>query len=314
MAKKQIRFGNLPEPEYNTKEAFNSLRTNLKFCGKDIKVVLITSSLPDEGKTETAIQLARAMGEDGQKVAIVDADLRKSVIVGSHRLEVDGEILGLTHYLSGQADVEDILYRTDIKGVDMILSGHTTPNPTALLGSNAFCELLDQLGEDYDTVLVDSPPLGAVIDAAVIAPHCDGAILVVETNRISHKFAQDMIKQLSLSGCRVLGIVLNKVVPDKHGYYNRYYKGYYSEYTDIGQFCSIADNCIIGGGNHPVSWVSTSPVFYSGKNILKTNFSLQNFDVSKRTIIGNDVWVGSNSIIKAASQSGMEQFLGWVLF
>lgn len=232
MSKKQIRFGNLPEPEYNTKEAFNSLRTNLKFCGKDIKAVLITSCLPDEGKTETAIQLARAMGEDGQKVVIIDADLRKSAMIGQHRLEVDGEILGLTHYLTGQSHIEDILFATDLSGVDMILSGHTTPNPTALLGSGAFVELLARLRKEYDVVLVDSPPLGAVIDAAVIAPHCDGAILVVETNRISHKFALDIKKQLNLAGCRVLGVVLNKVVPDKHGYYNRYYKGYYNEYSN----------------------------------------------------------------------------------
>jgi capsular exopolysaccharide synthesis family protein len=232
MAKKQIRFGNLPEPEYNTKEAFNSLRTNLKFCGKDIKAILITSCLPDEGKTETAIQLARAMGEDGQKVIVIDADLRKSVIVGQHRLEVEGEITGLTHYLTGQSNHDDIVYHTDMKGVDMILSGHTTPNPTALLGSGAFLELLDRLRKEYDVILVDSPPLGAVIDAAVIAPHCDGAMLVIETNRISHKFAQEIKKQLSLAGCRVLGVVLNKVVPDKHGYYNRYYQGYYKEYSN----------------------------------------------------------------------------------
>jgi capsular exopolysaccharide synthesis family protein len=227
MAKKRIRFGNLPEPEYNTKEAFNSLRTNLKFCGKDIQAVLLTSCLPDEGKTETAIQLGRAMGEDGQKVVIIDGDLRKSVIVGQHRLEVEGEIMGMTHYLTGQADFDDIIYRTDLKGVDMILSGHSTPNPTALLGSVPFAELMDHLREEYDVILVDTPPLGAVIDAAVIAPYCDGAVLVVETNRISYKFAQDTIKQLSMADCRVLGVVLNKVVPDKHGYYNRYYKGYY---------------------------------------------------------------------------------------
>jgi Mrp family chromosome partitioning ATPase len=87
-------------------------------------------------------------------------------------------------------------------------------------------ELLARLKKEYDVVLVDSPPLGAVIDAAVIAPHCDGVILVVETKRISHKFAQEIIKQLTLAGCRVLGVVLNKVVPEKHRYYNKYYRGY----------------------------------------------------------------------------------------
>lgn len=232
MSKKRVNFGELPELEYGIKEAFNSLRTNLKFCGKDIKNILITSCMPDEGKTEVTIHLAKAMGEDGQKVVIVDGDLRKSVMVGQHHLEVIGEHLGLTHFLTGQAEQEDILFTTDVKGVDIVLSGHSTPNPTALLGSPAFGELMAKLRKEYDVVLLDSPPLGAVIDAAVVAPHCDGAILVIETNRISHKFAQEVKKQLGIAGCRVLGVVLNKVVADRHGYYNRYYKGYYEKYTD----------------------------------------------------------------------------------
>lgn len=232
MRKKQIRFGNLPEPEYTTKEAFNSLRTNLKFSGKNIQTILITSCLPDEGKTETAIQLARAMGEDDQKVIILDADLRKSVIVGQHRLEVEGDLVGLTHYLTGQSKYEDILFHTDVKGVDMILSGHTTPNPTALLGSASFKELLRLLQSEYEVVIIDSAPLGAVIDAAIIAPNCDGAILVIETNRISRMLSQEVKKQLTLTGCQILGVVLNKVAYDKHSYYNRYYQNYYN-HTEI---------------------------------------------------------------------------------
>jgi capsular exopolysaccharide synthesis family protein len=226
MSKKQIIFGNLPEAEYNTKEAFNSLRTNLKFCGKDIKTILITSCLPGEGKTETTIQLARAIGEDGQKVIVIEADLRKSAIVGQHRMEAEEKIVGLTHYLTGQCNYEEIVYQTDVNWMDIILSGHTTPNPTALLGSEIFLELLAHLKKEYDVVLVDSPALGAVIDAAIIAPHCDGVIFVVETNRISYKFAREIKKQLTLAGCRVLGVVLNKVVPEKRGYYNKYYKEY----------------------------------------------------------------------------------------
>jgi capsular exopolysaccharide synthesis family protein len=231
MTKKTLRFGNLPEPDYNTREAFNSLRTNLKFSGRDLKVILLTSCLPDEGKTETAIQLARAMGGDGQKVVVVDADLRKSVLLGQMRLEIEGDALGLTHYLTGQAGKSDILYETDLPGVDIILAGHSTPDPTALLGSPVFGELLADLRKDYDMVLIDSPPLGAVIDGAVIAPACDGAVLVVETHRISFKFLQDVKKQLDLAGCRTLGVVLNKVVPEKRGSYNRYYQGYYKQYA-----------------------------------------------------------------------------------
>lgn len=216
---------------YGKREAFNSLRTNLSFCGADVKVITFTSCTPDEGKSSVVMELGRSLAEDGKKVLIVDADLRKSVFVGRYHAKAKkGSIKGLSHYLSGQAPLSDVLCETNVENLSIIFAGHTTPNPTELLGNHYFDELIAHAKENYDAVLIDSPPLGSVIDTAVIAPKCDGAALVVEANKCSFRFIQDIKKQLELTGCRILGVVLNKVKVEKSGYYKRYYKGYYSGY------------------------------------------------------------------------------------
>lgn len=226
----QIVFEKLEKQDYGTKEAFNSLRTNLQFCGDDIKVIAFTSCTPNEGKSTVAMELARSFGEDEKKVILVDGDLRKSVLVGRYGIQAEGEISGLSHYLSGQKKLGQIINQTDIPGVDIVLAGPTVPNPTELLGNHYFTDMLDHLRESYDVILIDCPPLGSVIDMAVIAPKCDGAVIVVESKAISYRFLQEIKKQLDVTGCRILGAVLNKVETDRNGYYNRYYGGYYKKY------------------------------------------------------------------------------------
>ena len=216
---------------YSKKESFNSLRTNLSFCGDDIHIILFTSCTPDEGKSSTVMDLGRAMAEDQKHVLILDADLRKSVLVGRyHAKSGEGAIKGTSHYLSGQAAMEDIICQTNIENLDVVFAGRTTPNPTELLGNQYFDQLLAYGREHYDAVLIDSPPLGSVIDTAVIAPKCDGAVLVVEANKCSYKFVEEIKKQLEVADCRILGVVLNKVKMDKGGYYNRYYRKSYKGY------------------------------------------------------------------------------------
>ena len=227
----RVELEKLEKLGYGKKEAFNSLRTNLSFCGAGIKVITFTSCTPDEGKSSTVMDLARALAEDQKRVLVVDADLRKSVLVGRYRARSNkGIIKGASHYLSGQALIEDIIYETNIVNLDLIFAGRTTPNPTELLGNRYFDELLSYGREHYDVVLIDSPPLGSVIDTAVIAPKCDGAVLVVEANKCSYKFVEEIKKQLEVADCRILGVVLNKVKMDKGGYYNRYYRNSYKGY------------------------------------------------------------------------------------
>lgn len=227
----KVELEKLEQLGYGKKEAFNSLRTNLSFCGDDIRVIAFTSCTPDEGKSSTVMELGRSLAEDGKRVLLLDADLRKSVLVGRHHARLEnGGIRGMSHYLSGQAKREEVLFETNVKNLDIVFAGRTTPNPTELLGNQYFEQLLAYGREHYDIVLIDTPPLGSVIDTAVIAPKVDGVVLVVEANKCSYHFIQDIKKQLELSETRILGVVLNKVRVEKGGYYNRYYKGYYSGY------------------------------------------------------------------------------------
>lgn len=226
-------FEKLEKADYATREVFNSLRINLQFCGDDVKTILFTSCTPNEGKSTVTLELARSMGEDNKKIILIDADLRKSVLVGHYGIKSKEQIYGLSHYLSGQKKEADIIHHTDINNVDIILAGPVVPNPTELLGNHYFAELLESLKEKYDMVLVDCPPLGWVIDAAVVAPQCDGSIIVVESAAISYHYLQEVKKQLEVTGCRILGVVLNKVQVETGGYYKHYgrYGGkYYGRY------------------------------------------------------------------------------------
>lgn len=236
----RIILESIEKQDYGRREAMNSLRTNLQFCGDDKKVIMFTSCTPDEGKSTVTIELARSLSEDGKKTILIDADLRKSVLVGRYRIHSDVEIFGLSHYLSGQKKLHEVIHETDIPNFDMIVAGPLAPNPTELLGKKYFGEMLEQLKETYDMVLIDCPPLGWVIDAAVVAPVCDGAILVVESNAISYRYLQEVKKQLELTGVQILGSVLNKVKAQSGGYYNRYYgghyKGYYNKYGKYGKY------------------------------------------------------------------------------
>ncbi|MBC6681065.1 CpsD/CapB family tyrosine-protein kinase [Zhenpiania hominis] len=225
----QIIFNNLEELDYGQREAFNSLRTNLQFCGADLKVLLFTSCAPNEGKSTVTFQLARSMAENNKKVVLVDADLRKSVMLGRYKAQAaDKKVGGLSHYLSKQAQISDILFATNIPNFDVILTGPLSPNPTELLGGPLFSELIERLRESYDMVIIDSPPLASVIDAAVMAPCCDGAVLVIESNATSHRMAVNVKKQLEMANCKILGAVLNKVKRDNSRYYYKY--KHYGEY------------------------------------------------------------------------------------
>lgn len=212
-------------PDYFYEEAIKTLRTNVQFAGTRIRTIVLTSCYPNEGKSDIVFQLAAEMGKIGKRILILDADIRKSSFV--KRFQVKGKIVGLSQYLSGQCEVEGIIYDTNFTGVDMIFSGPVAPNPSELLGQETFTELLHGLRKKYDYVLIDTPPVANLIDAAVVAGRCDGAILVIESDLVSRKVALKAKEQLEISGCRVLGAVLNKVDVRKNKYYSKY--GYYGK-------------------------------------------------------------------------------------
>lgn len=224
----KIIFRKHEKLDFKANEAFKTLRTNILFSGSDIKVITMTSSTPNEGKTSVSLQLAKSFAEAGKKVLLIDADIRKSVIIG--RYKVTGEIRGLSHYLTGQSSLEDVIYATDIDNFYILFAGPVAPNPSELLESAQFEKIITSQREEFDYIIVDAPPLGSVIDAAIIAKHSDGAIMVVESGTISYKLAQRVKEQLEKSDCRILGVVLNKIDMEKNSYYGNYYGRYYGKY------------------------------------------------------------------------------------
>ncbi len=217
--------------DYRTREAFKTLRSNIEFCGGDVKIVAVTSCTPNEGKSSIAMEMAKAFAEAGNKTMLIDADMRKSVLMGRYRT---GAVkLGLTHCLIGKAEYPDVICSTNINNLYMTFSGPVPPNPSELLGGERFLSILKVLRNSFDYVIIDTPPLGSVIDAAVAAKNCDGTVLVIENNAVSYKFVQTVKGQLDKTGSRILGVVLNKVDMDGKGYYGhygRYYGMYYGKY------------------------------------------------------------------------------------
>ncbi len=214
--------------DYFYEEAIKTLRTNLLFMGKQVQMVMFTSCYPNEGKSDIALSLAREIGNAGKRVLLVDADIRKSVYVT--RYGIRKKVKGLTQYLSGQVEKQLIIYETNFQNLDIIFAGPVAPNPSELLGESIFGEMLEELKMRYDYILLDTPPIGNLIDAAVVAQKCDGAILVIESGAVSYKVAKKAKDQLNKSGCRILGAVLNKVDTKKDKYYSYYYGKYGSYY------------------------------------------------------------------------------------
>lgn len=214
--------------DYFYEEAMKILRTNVLFSSKEVKVILLTSCYPNEGKSDIAFHLAAEMGNAGKKVLLLDADIRKSTYI--RRYSVNQNIQGLSQYLSGQVDRQWITYHTNFQNLDMIFAGPLAPNPSELLGDRSFGELLEEKRQEYDYIFIDTPPVGTMIDAAVVAEKCDGAILVIESDLVSYKVAQKVKEQLERSGCKILGAVLNKVDVKKDKYYSSYYSHYGNYY------------------------------------------------------------------------------------
>ena len=207
--------------DFRVREAYKTLRTNLEFSGADVKVIALTSCTEDEGKTSISFQLAVSLAEAGKKTILVDADLRKSVMHG--RYKATRERYGLSHYLSGQAKLDEAVCATNIPDFHIIFAGQVPPNPSELLGGERFKTLVQRFRTEYDYVIVDTPPLGSVIDSAIVARECDGVILVIESGAISYKFARMVKEQLERAECRILGCVLNKVELKSNSYYSKYY-------------------------------------------------------------------------------------------
>lgn len=217
------------ELPYAIKEEMKMLRTNLLFCGEDKKVIMVTSVLADEGKSNVALNLCRSLAELGKTVLLVDCDLRKSVMLTEAGAGGTAK-WGLSHFLAGQCNADEVLYWSGMDYFYVIPAVAYPPNPAELLSSVRMEKFLAAVREQFDYVIVDAPPLGLVVDAAILTSYCDGSVIVLETGRIPYRMAQNVASKLKNSSCPVLGVILNKVGLHKRGKYSGYYGGHYGKY------------------------------------------------------------------------------------
>ena len=217
----------------------NRLRINVGFAGSKVKKILVISTEPNEGKSFVAMHLWDHMSRLGNPSVLVDADLRKSVMIDHYKIQrEDGKpIRGISHYLAEDYSLEDAVLHTDIPGRDILPNADEVINPAILIESDRFSEMLDELADKYRYVFVDAPPLGLVSDGESIAAQCDGAILVVRSGVTSKKAVRTSLQQLERSGCRFLGFVLNRVGSSKDAYYKKGY-GRYGKYGSYGAYGS----------------------------------------------------------------------------
>ncbi|MDV7132529.1 polysaccharide biosynthesis tyrosine autokinase [Williamsia muralis] len=209
-------------------EAYRKLRTNLSFTSVDnpSRRIVVTSALAAEGKTTTAMNLAAALAETGKRVVLVDADLRRPQVY--HRTGGMGDI-GLTNYLKGDGSMADLLQPSEVAGLQILASGPQPPNPAELLGSKKAGQGIENLSAMFDYVIIDSPPLLPVTDAAVLAQWADGVVLVARANQSRIPDVAACIEQLEAVQAKLIGVVLTDV-PTRGGAYKY---GYYYSSTDV---------------------------------------------------------------------------------
>ena len=247
---KNVVINDIKKQNYSIRESFKALRTNFLFCGSENKVVLITSCVKNEGKSTVSIELSKSLSLSEKKVLLIDSDLRKSVLSSKYTSN-EGEVLGLSEYLSSQATLEDVLYSTQHENLNIIFAGAVPPNPVELLGSSKFEALVTEMRNVYDYIIIDAAPLGAVIDASVVSAFCDGAAMVISCGEIGYRFAKDVKQQLEKSNCKIIGAILNRVPTKSSSYYSRYYKKYYGKYSRYSGYGKYSN--VYGSNDYAVS-------------------------------------------------------------
>lgn len=234
---KHLEIKRFPELDYMCNEAMNTLCTNLFYCGSQNKNILITSRYAVEGKSYVAMNMLRTLASLQKRVVLVDTDLRRSSIVGRFRLEFGkGDSTGLAQYLAGMCEIEDILYSTNLPNAYIVPVGREVASSLQLLNSPQMPILMQYLRENFDIVLVDTSPVGMIVDALDVAKHCDGAVLVVSYKRGKRRELAEVVQMINRTGCKILGSVLNNVnlrsLSNRKYYYSseRYSAKYYDQY------------------------------------------------------------------------------------
>ena len=228
------------------RNAASTLLANIDFSSVDepIKAVAVTSTIPNEGKSTVALALASAANQTGKTALIMEGDLRRRSLraaINAHPQH------GLHAVLKGTVMLEEAAVQTPLKGVDFLDAEPGIPNPEELLNSNRYTELIKKARESYDLVIVDTPPVGAFADAAVIARKVDGVLMVVRENFTDKREAQLAMEQLRASSAKILGLVMNCEERSSGGRYGYYY-GYYYEEKKVAKDSQEAQEALKAAG------------------------------------------------------------------
>ena len=213
------------DPKNPGAEAYRVIRTGIQFAqaGKELQTIALTSCTPNEGKSTTIANLAVVLTQAGKSVLLIDCDMRNPTVHKNFNLS---NKIGLSSCISMGTALADAVQATAIEGLDALTAGVIPPNPSELLGSERMQNLLQRAKEEYDYVLIDTPPVLPVTDSLVLGSMVDGLILVIDSGAIKVEMARDVKNQLVNAGANILGVVLNKVRSEHHGYGYGYYYYY----------------------------------------------------------------------------------------
>lgn len=212
-------------PKSHIAEAYRILRTNIEFSNidKNIKTILVTSAQQNEGKSTSISNLASTFASlENKKVLIIDCDLRNPSV---HKMFGVSNLIGLTDVLTGQKDIDKCIEKTKVKNLDILKAGKIPPNPSEILQSKKMRNFMEVIKEYYDYIFIDSPPVGIVADASILAQYSDGTILLVAANEADIEAVKVAKERLEGVNANILGAILNKFEVDSssYGYYNYYY-------------------------------------------------------------------------------------------
>jgi len=212
----------MSNPKSPVAEAYRSLRTNIDFSSIDeeIRVIMVTSAGPEEGKSTTLANLAVSYAQSDKKVVIIDGDMRRPTC--HHTFNLSNRV-GLSNIITGQNDCHDAVKETGIENLYVLPSGPVPPNPSELLGSKRMTDVLTQLKSMFDMIIIDTPPVLAVTDAQIISSKCDGVVLVINSGKVKREMAMKAKANLDHVRARILGVVLNNVKRKKEEMYYYYY-------------------------------------------------------------------------------------------
>ncbi|RAV13819.1 CpsD/CapB family tyrosine-protein kinase [Paenibacillus contaminans] len=210
-------------PKSPISETFRTLRTNIDFSSVDeqIRVIMLTSAGPGEGKSTTASNLAVAYAQSDKKVLVIDADLRKPTM---HHTFMKTNRWGLSNVVSGQSAPVEVIVETHVHNLFLMPSGPVPPNPSEMLASKRMTAMLEELKESFDVIIIDTPPALAVTDAQVVATKVDGVLIVIDYGKVKREAAMKVKANLQHVNARMLGVVINNVNrKNGEGYYYYYY-------------------------------------------------------------------------------------------